>query len=146
MIDERIEGSGASQLVQLIRTLGYNTDVTVEWATVIAPPPNISIQIDNMSVPLEKDDLIVVEALTKHTKKAKITGKNMTVSGGSISGATNNTGHEHSIASLSISKADLEIKEAEIEYDHELKKDDRVIVMGIHNGQTYIILGRVVVK
>ncbi|MCP8970048.1 DUF2577 family protein [Ectobacillus ponti] len=146
-MNERVEGSGASQLVQLIRQLGYNTDVTVEWATVVAAPPDLKIQIDHMPAVLEKDDVLVVEQLTKHKKKIKLSGGKATLSGGTIGGSTDAIpGHSHKVTDLSLSDASLEIAEAEIEYDHELKKDDRVIVLGIHHGQTYIILDRVVMK
>jgi len=55
----RLEGSGASKLVQLVREIGYNKDVDIELATVTAPPPNLKIKVDNMSVELQKDDLVV---------------------------------------------------------------------------------------
>lgn len=148
-----MKGSPASQLVQLIRCLAHNTDVTFELASVVAAPPELSIQIDNMSVPLEKDDLIVVESLTKYEKKIKLTSKGNaaiaeTNQAGmgitSISGTNQNDQHPHMIISVEVSDADLTIDEGTIEYDHELKKDDRILVACINKGQTYIILDRLV--
>ena len=148
-----MEGLPASQLVQLIRFLGHNTDVTFELATVVAAPPELSIQIDNMSVTLEKDDLIVVESLTKHEKKIKLTstGK-VTLSKSAIVGfgKTGEYGdnkiplHKHDITSIKMSNSDLTVNEAMLEYLHELKKDDRVLVAGINKGQTYIVLDRLI--
>ncbi|MNI96485.1 hypothetical protein D3C73_1549420 [compost metagenome] len=45
---------------------------------------------------------------------------------------------------ININSANQTIKEAELEFNDELKKDDRVIVVGINQGQTYIILDRAV--
>ncbi|MFD2671030.1 DUF2577 family protein [Marinicrinis sediminis] len=58
--------SGASQLVQLIRSLGKNIDVRLELATVKSPPPQLSIQIDHLRFILDQEDLIVAEHLLEH--------------------------------------------------------------------------------
>jgi Protein of unknown function (DUF2577) len=65
----RIEGSGESRLIQLIRKYGYNKDVDFELATVVAPPPNLRIKLDKDGITLEKGDLIVCESLTQHTRE-----------------------------------------------------------------------------
>lgn len=67
-MNERLEGTGASQLVQLIRRIGANTDVTIELATVTSPPPALRIKVDGMKIELESDDLIVAERLTAYSR------------------------------------------------------------------------------
>ncbi|MFP7288277.1 DUF2577 family protein [Shouchella clausii] len=159
---ERIEGSGASQLVQLIRKIGHNTDVSIELATVTSAPPELKIKVDHMNVELEKDDLIVVQSLTKHKRTVTLVSK-----GGMKLSAQNappvppdppvvtnlnletilvlNTGTGEALhQSLNISSSDFTAEEAELEFLDELKKDDRVLVAGIQQGQTYVILDRVV--
>lgn len=144
----RIEGSGASQLVQLIRTLGQNTDVTLELATVTSAPPSLKIKVDNMAVELDKDDLLVSQSLTKHKRKMNIkTDKGFT---------TDVTVPivEHGLVfvgqgtltpkSFALKEANMTVKEAEVEFVDELKKDDRVLVAGFQQGQIYVILDRVV--
>jgi hypothetical protein len=110
-MSERIYGSGASQLVQLMRQYGYNKDIDVELATVTSAPPNLRIKIDNMSVDLDKDDVIVAQYLTGHARKVSING-----------GA-----------------------ESTLQYNDELKVNDRIIVASINKGQSYVILDRAVI-
>lgn len=148
---ERIEGSGASQLVQLIRTIGYNPEITFELATVTSAPPQLKIKVDHMNVELEKDDLIVAQSLTSFKRKINLTSKGKT----EVSSTSPSVGfemlpdgngqiNEISFSSIGLASADQTIKEAELEFLDELKKDDRVIVVGINQGQTYIILDRAV--
>ncbi|SDE96888.1 Protein of unknown function [Fontibacillus panacisegetis] len=152
---ERIEGSGASQLVQLIRAIGYNSDITIELATVTAEPPELKIKVDHMNVELEKDDLIVAQSLTKYKRKV-----NLKSEGGTEISVTNLNPMAPpfkfdpgaifvgqgtiNFSGININSANQTIKEAELEFIDELKKDDRVIVVGINQGQTYIILDRAV--
>lgn len=148
---ERIEGSGASQLVQLIRALGYNSEVTFELATVTADPPELKIKVDHMNVELEKDDLIIVQSLMKHTRTVKlVSGDKAKISSSSVSQASTlalsqGTG-TITFTSFGLSSAEFTVEEAELEFTDELKKDDRVVVVGIRQGQTYIILDRVVTE
>ncbi|MGP0587274.1 DUF2577 family protein [Paenibacillus timonensis] len=147
---ERIEGSGASQLVQLIRAIGYNSDITLELATVTAAPPELKIKVDHMNVELEKDDLIVAQSLTKYSRKVNVKSEGKTeVSSTSITQASvlvvsSGSGEITKFTSFGMSSANLTVQEAELEFTDELKKDDRVIVAGIHQGQTYLILDRAV--
>jgi Protein of unknown function (DUF2577) len=74
MTKERLEGSGAARLIQLIRQHGYNVDVNIEMATVTSAPPDLKIKVDNMKVELDRDDLVVAQYLTKHKRQVKING------------------------------------------------------------------------
>lgn len=146
---ERIEGSGASQLVQLIRAIGYNSEITFEMATVTSAPPQLKIKVDHMNVELEKDDLIVARSLAKHTRRVNLNvKKKASISSTSIDSLYTLTlpqgSGEWSLLSFGLNSADFKVEEAELEFTDELKKDDRVIVVGMNEGQTYIILDRVV--
>ncbi|MNN45494.1 hypothetical protein D3C81_1598320 [compost metagenome] len=145
---DRIEGSGAAQLVQLMRHFGYNSDVNIELGTVTSPPPNLKVKVDNLSVELDKDDLIVAQHLTKHKRKITLTNSGKTnLSGGSVSGAMSAAGegpHTHNITSVNHSGANLTATESEIEYLDELKAGDRVIIAETAGGQIYVILDRAV--
>lgn len=130
--DDRLEGSGASKMVQVIRKFGHNQDINIEFATVTSPPPNLKIKVDNMSIELDKDDLMVAEYLTKHKRKIKFTSS-------SVAEAMSTEGfepHVHDITSL--------VLEGEMEFIDELKAGERVIVANIDSGQTYVILDRAV--
>lgn len=145
----RIEGSGASQLVQLIRELGYNEELSLELATVTSAPPDLKIKVDHMNVDLEKDDLIVAESLTKHKRKVSVRSEGKTKLSKSPLGLTDigfKIGGSATLAfeSLSIGSASVTVEEAELEFADELKEGDRILVAGIHKSQTYIILDRVV--
>ncbi|UPT60471.1 DUF2577 domain-containing protein [Geobacillus thermoleovorans] len=70
MRNERIEGGPATRLIQLIQRYGYNKDVDFELATVVSPPPDLRIKFDQYKgIILEKDDLVVCEHLTQHTRR-----------------------------------------------------------------------------
>jgi hypothetical protein len=134
------EGSGGSQLVQLIRHFGYNQEVNIELGTVTADAPNIRIKVDNMKIELDAADLVVAEHLTAHTRHIQITA----------SGDANLTSHSittepsSSYTSFTLNSSDLTVTDATISYIDELKTGDRVIVASVNDGQLYIVLDRAV--
>lgn len=67
------EGNSASKLVDLIKTIGHNTDVVIEFGTVTAAPPSLRVKVDGMKIELEADDVVVAESLTDHTREISIT-------------------------------------------------------------------------
>ncbi|WP_058301137.1 DUF2577 domain-containing protein [Gorillibacterium timonense] len=146
---ERIEGSGASQLVQLIRAIGYNADISIELATVTAAPPDLKIKVDHMNVELEKDDLIVAQSLTAYKRTVHLKSqKKAEISSTSVNSVhtlvvPQGTG-QLSYLSFGLASADLTVEEAELEFTDELKEGERVIVAGIQQGQTYLVLDRAV--
>lgn len=130
--EDRIEGQGGSKLIQLIKQFGYNQDVNIELATVTSSAPNLKIKVDNMDVELEKDDLIVAEYLTAHSRTVKLTSS-------SVSDSMTSAGYEshtHNITSLTI--------EGKLDFNDVLKTGDRVIVAEINDGQSFIVLDRAV--
>jgi hypothetical protein len=70
----RLEGNGASRIIQLMKTHGANDSVKVEMGTITAAPPSIKLRLDGDKFELEADDFEVAEHLTKHTRQIKIDG------------------------------------------------------------------------
>jgi hypothetical protein len=69
-----LEGSGISQLIQIVRKHGYNEFDRYEIATVTSPPPSLRIKIDNDKLEYDADDVIVAERLTKHSRTVSLNG------------------------------------------------------------------------
>lgn len=108
----KLEGSPYSQIVGLMGKAGYNADVEVVIGKVKSPPPNLVIVVDKLE--LDKDDLIVLEHLTKRTQKdVKLVG---------LPG--NPT--------------------ASLEFGDDLRAGDSVVMLEIREGQEYVVLDRVV--
>lgn len=131
MAPELIEGNGFSQFKAMVKSVGHNRDVDIEFATVTSALP-LRIKIDNMPLELDEDDFVVCEHLTEHTRKA-------TISGGTISLTTTQAGdpaHTHKITAFTITDADVKMGAA-------LAKGDRVVVASINVGQNYVILDRI---
>jgi hypothetical protein len=134
------EGSGGSQLVNLIRHFGYNKDVDIELGTVTADAPAIKVKIDNMKIELDAADLVVSEHLTAHTRHIQITATgNANITSTSVSSVPSST-----YTSFTLSDSDLTVTDATLDYLDELKTGDRVIVASVNNGQLYIVLDRAV--
>ncbi len=68
-MDKRIniEGSAASRMVQLIRKHGHNRDMTIEVASVVTPPPNLTVKLPSDGMTLDSDDLIITETVASRT-------------------------------------------------------------------------------
>ena len=118
---ERIEGAPISRLRHVIKAVGHNRDVDIEFATVTSASP-LRIKIDNMPVELDEDDFVVCEHLTEHTRKA------------TISGGTARIGGE--TATFTITDADVKLGAA-------LAIGDRIIVASNEVAQVYVILDRI---
>ncbi|QQE73150.1 DUF2577 domain-containing protein [Brevibacillus composti] len=138
----RLEGSGVSQLKQMIARIGYNRFDRLELATVVSPPPDLRIRIDNMALDLEADDLVVAEHLTRHKRIVTITHEEL---------AERDLGDK--IERDGLDTDDMvegnpitEYRHAYVELTFEdvLKPGDRVIVASMNDGQAYLILDRVV--
>ncbi|MEK3776842.1 DUF2577 domain-containing protein [Paenibacillus sp. FSL K6-4396] len=71
---ETIDGGGVSKLRDVIRQLGYNKDLDIEFGTVIAPLPDIRVKLDNANFELEREDLVILERLKGYTRTLKING------------------------------------------------------------------------
>lgn len=71
---ETIDGGGVSKLRDIVKQLGYNKDVDVEFGTVTAPLPNIRVKLDNANFELEGDDIVVPDHIAGYKRKVKING------------------------------------------------------------------------
>lgn len=137
---DKLEGTGASQLVQLIQHFGYNKDVDIEIATVTSPPPALRIKIDNMPVELEADDLVVAEHLTRHTRIVTIRH-----SAGMPRDLGDTTGTDSVLVDgMTPGYSTFDYDFVELTFEDVLKPGDRVIVASINDDQTYVILDRAV--
>lgn len=150
MAFELIEGSEISQLKNMVKQVGYNKDVDCELGTVISAPPALQVQIDNMKIPLDADDLIVAQHLTRWTEKVALKGLPTTVL--KLSEYTRTTKKTETSPpsteeiyedEFDFSAGDIVINEFEIEHLDELKVGDRVIVASANAGQRYFVLDRV---
>lgn len=79
MTIELSEGAGRSRLRHVIRDLGYNKDVDIEFATILARLPDIRARVDGQPFELDADDLIVCEHLTEHKRQAEIGGNTVEI-------------------------------------------------------------------
>lgn len=134
---ERLEGSGASQLAQVIQKFGRNDFDKLELATVTSSPPELRIKVDNMPIELEADDLVVAEHLTRHTRIVTLTHEQ---------DAERDVGDTVPFPKDNDSDGDLyrKLSYVELRFEDVLKTGDRVLVSSMNDGQTYAILERVV--
>lgn len=72
-MQNRLEGSGASRMVQLIRQHGHNVDVKFHVATVKSVSP-FAIRLSGDNFDITDDLLIINQALLPHNRLAKIDG------------------------------------------------------------------------
>lgn len=126
-----------SRLLELIREQARNQlPRGLELATVISPPPDLVIRIDNMPVNLPGDDLIVCAHLLPETRFANITNKTdppppdkVTYNGQTFDQAGTNIVTQHT---------KLEFQ------DQRLQAGDRVVVMALPGEQQYLVIDKVV--
>lgn len=145
---ERIDGGGVSQLIDVIKQLGYNVEVDIEYATILAPPPSLRVQVDNMKIELDGDDVIIPEHLREHTRKVSVKAATPTTL--ELNRYTRVTKETESSAPVN-SKAFSDVfnfggftsGEFEITFHDELKTGDRVAVASFGAGQRYIVLDRI---
>lgn len=127
------EGDGASKLVQLIRDVGSNDSSTMSIGTVLSAPPEITVQLDNDPIVLDKGDLIIAQRLTAHERIANVFSANITMPMTSEGHLT----HTHAITSVTLNNA-------VISYTDELAPGDRVLVECDDERMKYTIIDRVV--
>ncbi|WP_149093427.1 DUF2577 domain-containing protein [Paenibacillus terrae] len=153
---ERIDGGGVSQFRDVIKQLGRNVEVAIEYATILAPPPALRVQVDNMKIELDGDDVIIPEHLREHTRKVSVKS-----SAGSTAPTTEPTTLElnrytrvtketessapvtSSVFSDVFNFGGFMSGEFEITFHDTLKAGDRVAVASFGAGQRYIVLDRI---
>ncbi|MGG4217597.1 DUF2577 domain-containing protein [Paenibacillus jamilae] len=145
---ERIDGGGVSQFRDVIKQLGHNVEVDIEYATILAPPPALRVQVDNMKIELDGDDVIIPEHLREHTRKISVKATTPTTI--ELNRYTRVTKETESSAPVN-SKAYSDVfnfggftsGEFEITFHDTLKAGDRVAVASFGAGQRYIVLDRI---
>ncbi|EHS56847.1 DUF2577 family protein [Paenibacillus kribbensis] len=143
-----IDGGGVSQFRDVIKQLGHNVEVNIEYATILAPPPALRVQVDNMKIELDGDDVFILEHLREHTRKVSVKATNPTTL--ELNRYTRVTKETESSAPVN-SKAFSDVFNFgsfasgtfEITFHDTLKAGDRVAVASFGAGQRYIVLGRI---
>ncbi|MDY8021711.1 DUF2577 domain-containing protein [Paenibacillus polymyxa] len=143
-----IEGNGMSQFRDVIKQLGHNVEVDIEYATIIAPPPALRVQVDNMKIELDGDDVIIPEHLREHTRKVSVKATNpTTLELNRYTRVTKETESSTPVNSKAFSDVfnfdSFTSGEFEITFHDELKAGDRVAVASFGAGQRYIVLDRI---
>ncbi len=144
-----------------MKTFGYNKDIDIELATVIAVEP-LKIKIDNLDMELESEDLIVAEQLLEHTRTMKIDKQQFTIKADvdnhDIDASTMAPLTCSNAGTVPIKKGDLTFEfttveltasevtgeEVEVTFSSMLEVDDRVIVASVQNNQQFIVLDKAV--
>ncbi|WP_128893626.1 DUF2577 family protein [Longirhabdus pacifica] len=166
---QKLEGNAYSQLVQMMKWLGYNKDVDIELATVTSIDP-LRIKVDNMDVELEGSDLIVSEQLLDHTRKIKIDSQTMGTIDATQDGVTNHnistpilpipaplpvdpatsgvvriTSDQLHFTKIKLENTMLTGDQIELTVYSPLEVGDRLIVASINNNQHYIVIDKAVI-
>lgn len=128
-----MSSSGAEKLRNAIKAISGDKGANIEYATVIAPPPALRIQIDGMKIELEEDDVIIPQSLTKHTRRVSV--RSIDPVSVAFSDYTRTTQKSASSAETMDSTyrdsfvfSGFETGEFEITYHDELKAGDRILV------------------
>ncbi|MCL6560737.1 MAG: DUF2577 domain-containing protein [Firmicutes bacterium] len=124
-----------SKLIELMRQQAAGlVPRGIELATVVTPPPDLRIRIDNMNLNLEGDDLIVCEHLLDHERRYST----VPAISDSIETPAGLGPHVHQIQSLTINDQIVTIKT-------KLQAGDRVAVMALPGEQQYLVIDKVVI-
>jgi hypothetical protein len=134
-----IEGGAYTRLIQLMKRHGYNKDVDLLMATVISPPPNLRVKIDNMTVVLEADDIMVAEHLTRHSRIVTIEHQE---------NAERNLGDRTEkdridTDDMQVPYTSFSYNFVKLTFEDVLKAGDRVAVAEFQNGQQFMIVDRI---
>jgi hypothetical protein len=120
-----MEGNAYSQLLSIMKTQGYNKDTSIVIGTVIAPLPNLRVQVG--SLVLEREDLLIAEQLTTYTSEYTV------LNPPSDSGYCDTGYHANAYPSGHVFKA---------EHKSRLKEGDKVMIM--RDEDTFIVVDKVV--
>lgn len=131
MTQFKLEGNGAQRLLQLFGSTGAETPLKFMLATIVTPPPSISIRIDGDTDDTPSEGIVVAEYLTEHKRTISYTS-------GTVSGNVDGYHGPGNLTSLSIIDGDLTIH-------CDLKAGDRVIVAIADDGQLVYVLDKAVI-
>lgn len=125
MKQEKMEGSGASRLLQIFVSDTAETPLQFVSATVVSLPPEMAIRLDGESVDTPSAGLIVAEHLLDHERVISIRG-------GQVSGNLTGSG---SLTSLAVTNATMTIKSP-------LEVGSRVICANASDGQLVYVMDK----
>ncbi|WP_338532561.1 DUF2577 domain-containing protein [Paenibacillus peoriae] len=145
---ELIDGSKVLQLKDMVQKIGHNVEVDIEYATILAPPPALRVQVDNMKIELDGDDVIIPEHLREHTRKVSVKAvEPTTLELNRYTRVTKETESSSPVTSKAFSDVfnlgGFMSGEFEITFHDTLKAGDRVAVASFGAGQRYIVLDRI---
>lgn len=129
----KYEGDPYSKWVQATRVFGRNETSTTRLGTIISPPPEIKMLLDNDPIEYDKQDIYVTQKLTAHQRIADTFSEIITMP----MSAEDHLSHTHQIQSIRQT-------DTVIDFTDELKVGDRVLVECDNENMKYIILDRVV--
>ncbi|MEH6940929.1 DUF2577 family protein [Bacillus sp. JJ722] len=139
-----LEGDAYSQFAQLMKVNGYNKPIDIIFGTVVSPPPNIEITLDSAGSDfiLDKDDILVMEHLTRHKRIATISH---------TENATRQLGDKTAIDycegdllndDLAAPNTAFKMNNVELQFEDVLKEGDRIIVAWLDEQDYAVILDR----
>ena len=126
----QLEGNGAQRLLALFGARGSQMPVQFALATVITPPPSVSIRLDGDTVDTPAEGIILAEHLMDHTRTISFSGN-----------VTGNVNGFHGPGTLQ----NLQITKKEMTIHSNLKTGDRVICGVGNNGQTIYVIDKAVI-
>ena len=129
MTEYQLEGNGAQRLLTLFGVKDAPKPVQFVLATIVTPPPAISVRLDGDTQDTPTTGIIVAEWLTDHKRTISFSGD---VSG-NVTGAQVGT------------LQNLQITKKEITIHSDLKAGDRVICVVGNNGQTVYVIDKAVI-
>ena len=129
MTSYQLEGNGAQRLLTLFNAKGNQTPVQFALATIVTPPPSISLRLDGDTADTPQEGVVVAEWLTEHKRSVSFNG--------AVSG--NVTGAQAGALQT------LQITTKEMMIHGNLKAGDRVICGIGNNGQTVFVLDKAVI-
>ncbi|GED14425.1 DUF2577 domain-containing protein [Aneurinibacillus migulanus] len=142
-------GNPYTDLVQLMKEHGHNKDVDIVFGTITAPPPNIRVKVDNESLELKKDDVSVLEHLTRHKRIVTINHVEKAqrdVGDGVGVDKVSGDGQIFTVNDdLKPPYSSFSYNYVELTFEDVLKVGDRVVLAEIEKGQKYVILDREVI-
>ena len=74
MSEKQLEGNGAQRLLTLFGVKGAQTPVQFVLATIVTPPPKISVRLDGDTVDTPTEGIVVAEWLTEHKREWRLVG------------------------------------------------------------------------
>lgn len=108
----------------------------IELATVISPPPNLVIRIDNMKINLQGDDLIICAHLLPSTRYVGLSNivtpipDKVTYNGQTCEQSGDNISTQHTTVNF---------------LNNVLEAGDRVAVLALPGEQQYLVIDKVVI-